>query len=237
MKLGVGQLSGNLLKQSLIRSTLMLLLICHLLIAITLFFSRQHWPPPQLENLHLNNCQLPCWIGIVPGETTISEAQTLLKKTYHPSDYDYAASYNPNQGTDWLRITRRSDSIYLIVNFNEWAAPVQQTEDSIISQIKVMSGPAGHLTLGDWGTWLGKPQALSVTWGNYNSQPNALYYAEGVRLTLNNPFNFVVDGWNVPAGTIDIYSDLSSEYPLSYAVRWQGWDVAYKDQLLALMLP
>jgi hypothetical protein len=38
--------------------------------------------PPEIEILHLDECVLPCWIGIKPGETTVEEAKALIKLRY-----------------------------------------------------------------------------------------------------------------------------------------------------------
>jgi hypothetical protein len=207
------------------------------LIVIILLISRQSELLPQLEMLHLNYCPLPCWISIVPGETTIGQAQQLLRSTYPPTEYDHFLNHNPYQGTDWLTITHRRDGTFLMVNFNEWEAAVDQTPGTIVSQITIYNGPADNLTLGDWSILLGKPQALSVTWGNHYASPNVLYYRQGVRLTLNQVDNFVVNSWSIPAGKLTIYDDLFSAYPLSYSVKWHGWSIPYKDKLMALVLP
>ncbi len=42
--------------------------------------------------LHLTDCELPCWIGIVPVETTIGAAVTLIKQVYG-SDLRYLLEY------------------------------------------------------------------------------------------------------------------------------------------------
>ena len=40
-------------------------------------------PPPQiLERLHLAECALPCWLGIIPGQTTFEEAVRSLSAVY-----------------------------------------------------------------------------------------------------------------------------------------------------------
>lgn len=40
--------------------------------------------PPSLWSriLHLDDCELPCWIGIVPGSTTLDEAQIKIESAY-----------------------------------------------------------------------------------------------------------------------------------------------------------
>jgi hypothetical protein len=43
---------------------------------------RSQPPPEQIAMLHLTDCELPCWIGIVPGQTTISEARQRIEGVY-----------------------------------------------------------------------------------------------------------------------------------------------------------
>lgn len=40
-----------------------------------------------IELLRLNNCQLPCWLGIIPGETTLSEARSIIMNQYSDTSY------------------------------------------------------------------------------------------------------------------------------------------------------
>ncbi len=219
-----------------IKSALLLFLISLLLIAVTLFVGRQQEQPPRLEMLHLHDCQLPCWIGIIPGKTTIGEAKILLTSTFPAIDYEFTSDHSPYQDTEGHTISRRNDGISLGINFNEWETASKQTKDTIISDITLIWWFVSPLTLGQYSILLGKPQALSVTWGNHHSSPNALYYRQGVRLTLNKN-DFVIDGWDVEVSRISIFSDLKSIYPSTYAVPWHGWTSNYKDDLFALMLP
>jgi hypothetical protein len=52
------------------------------LIVITRLVGYQQQPSPWIKTLHLNDCQLPCWIGIAPGETTLEAANALIKAKY-----------------------------------------------------------------------------------------------------------------------------------------------------------
>ena len=40
--------------------------------------------PSSLQALHLDACQLPCWVGITPGKTTLDEARELFKSAFSP---------------------------------------------------------------------------------------------------------------------------------------------------------
>lgn len=41
--------------------------------------------PDRLTMLHLTDCQIPCWIGIVPGKTTIAQARAYIDAVYGAS--------------------------------------------------------------------------------------------------------------------------------------------------------
>jgi hypothetical protein len=193
--------------------------------------------PFPLAILALHQCELPCWIGIVPGQTTLGQAQQLLKSAYPSPEYTHTANYNPYVDMNWLTITQVRDGVSFSLNFNEDQAAAQQTEETIVTQMTISSKPGSGLTLGDWSSALGKPQALSVTWGSHWAAPNALYYRHGIRLTLDSGGNLDVKGWHVFADTVTLYADLHRAYPLTYTIPWRGWTGSYEDSLRALMMP
>lgn len=43
---------------------------------------RQQPLPERVAILHLTDCKLPCWIGIVPGKTTVGEARRRIREVY-----------------------------------------------------------------------------------------------------------------------------------------------------------
>jgi len=201
-----------------------------------LFVGRQQPIPPRLEMYRLGDCVLPCWIGIVPGKTTIGEGLVRIKNAYPAPDYDYEISYSPYEGTNWITLTHRDDGSYLRINFNEWTSDYVEDENTLISQIKIYSSLS--LVFDDWYPVLGNPNALSVTWGNHWAQPNMLFYLQHVRLTLfNGVDNFEVDSPTIEATALDIYADIDNLYAPISIVSWQGWGVSYGDKILATMQP
>jgi hypothetical protein len=57
------------------------LALCYgLIVTVAIWLGRQQKSPELFEQLYFNECELPCWINIVPGKTTIVEADALL---YH----------------------------------------------------------------------------------------------------------------------------------------------------------
>ena len=54
-----------------------------LLIFVVRAFGAAQPPPEALAYLHLSDCALPCWLGIVPGETYFTSAVERIT-TLHP---------------------------------------------------------------------------------------------------------------------------------------------------------
>jgi hypothetical protein len=67
-----------------------LLLCIGLLLAAGAFVAAGYAQPPSqwVALLHLNDCAMPCWIGIQPGVSTAGEALERLDTTYGGSDFD-----------------------------------------------------------------------------------------------------------------------------------------------------
>src|SRR5258708_8351111 len=61
---------------------LILLGVVGLATGAVVLIGRQQPPPSSVILLHLDECRLPCWIGIVPGETTVSEAGRYIQAVY-----------------------------------------------------------------------------------------------------------------------------------------------------------
>src|SRR5579859_6326596 len=66
----------------LITRPLIMLLLVTLATGAALLLGRGQPTPDQLALLHLGDCQLPCWIGIVPGQTTVGGARQRIKDIY-----------------------------------------------------------------------------------------------------------------------------------------------------------
>src|SRR5688572_4425340 len=114
----------------IIQYTLLIMLGAFSVISIALLPVLQRPLAPQLDIYHLHECELPCWVGIVPGETTLGEAQTLLERAYPFAEYEHALSYSTYGDTNWFQMTRLADGSYLWVSFNEWESAAVQTSDT-----------------------------------------------------------------------------------------------------------
>lgn len=75
-----------------------------------------------------NGCRLPCFLGIVPGETTLEEAKTLLLK-YHLADRIYHAEGSDHYKIDTFIELEENISLGLNITFF--------VQEGIVSWIKV----------------------------------------------------------------------------------------------------
>src|SRR5579859_7009172 len=76
---------------------LILNIVLLLTTALTVLLGSQQ--PTQLGILHLSDCALPCWIGIMPGKSTITEAKVRMREVYGTS-----AKYTVTEGNSWVEI-------------------------------------------------------------------------------------------------------------------------------------
>jgi hypothetical protein len=52
------------------------------IVMMTIWVGRQQQLPSSVAALHLTNCELPCWIGIIPTKTTMAEAEERIKQIF-----------------------------------------------------------------------------------------------------------------------------------------------------------
>src|SRR5579859_7971332 len=65
-----------------IKITMLIGIMLILAVSTTIIATRQQTDPGQMSMLNLDRCNLPCWNGITPGTTTISQAEALLSQAY-----------------------------------------------------------------------------------------------------------------------------------------------------------
>jgi hypothetical protein len=77
--------------------------------------------PASIARLHLTDCMPPCWIGIVPGETTIEQAKARMVAIYGEHDgvqirdAGFADGYVSSTA---MENTIEGDDLYLFVRLN-----------------------------------------------------------------------------------------------------------------------
>ncbi len=52
--------------------------------ALAVTIGRSQPPSPAIIRLHLADCAPPCWVGIIPGQTSLRDAERRLIRTFSP---------------------------------------------------------------------------------------------------------------------------------------------------------
>ena len=157
----------------------------------TLFFvlslaaiSIGHQQPPSTwaQILHLNDCELPCWIGILPGQTTLMEAQRQLERVF-------AVTMGYRLKTDDFRFHTASkntgEQLYIAFNTDE----EHVTQDSVLTQISlraVIPSTAYELpSIGELSNDLGVSDSVRLANGGDENWIAVLYTHQYVRVFLD----------------------------------------------------
>src|SRR5579863_9750410 len=81
-RLRLNKESSRPVMKRILRLILILCVTYTLIISLAILIGHLKPLTASLTMLHLTKCDLPCWIGIVPGKTTQNEAVELLKRDY-----------------------------------------------------------------------------------------------------------------------------------------------------------
>ena len=130
-----------------------------------------------LTLLHLSDCELPCWIGIKPGETTVGDAEMRVAVTY--SDGSLYELEKPNNF--WPSVIYKPTGAQLNIAFYSDNGPM--TEASIVRGIILDSSwKMGTLdsrpTISDIQSVIGSPTVARLATGADNFSV-ALFYGDG----------------------------------------------------------
>jgi len=71
----------------LIKWCVMVCVVAVLAVGGAILVGRGQPTPALITALHLEQCELPCWIGIVPRKTTWKDAKQIIRKVYSESMY------------------------------------------------------------------------------------------------------------------------------------------------------
>src|SRR5262249_49025344 len=72
--------------------------------------------PERVAILHLTDCELPCWIGIVPGKTTIGAAKERIRQVYG-REFQYEIKED-RPGTIWIINKPHNLSLHIVANIS-----------------------------------------------------------------------------------------------------------------------
>lgn len=140
-----------------------LILAIILITLAALLIGRAQPIPARVALLHLTDCHLPCWIGIVPGRTKFDDALGKIKIAYPHSELRTTA-----QG--WSLI--QSDNHLMEIRFS----PQHDSDAPVVRNITLNFEEAhGAITYGDLMLLLGSPDQVFLPM--YTNANSAVVYA------------------------------------------------------------
>ncbi|MEO8394171.1 MAG: hypothetical protein ABI700_14370 [Chloroflexota bacterium] len=121
-----------------------LVLVCALLIGGAQVIGGALPLPERLAQLHLNDCALPCWLGIRPGETKFADAAAQIRATYPQMD---------------VSIQETQIFVQYLIHSSYGAAVISIT-DGTVSSITLMTWDVDGLVVGDIANRFGAPDCI-----------------------------------------------------------------------------
>jgi hypothetical protein len=142
-------------------------------------------PSDWVTLLHLNDCELPCWIGIVPGKTTFAEAQRQIEAVYRNNSAYGFKEY----GYNGFGVINVQTSQSLIIRL---ASDVENISPDVVQRIYLQPYyEQGEFfvqpLLGELWNNLGNPQAVSLLIGGGGTVIFVLYREERIVVATDNP--------------------------------------------------
>jgi|GEM_PF-1516618 hypothetical protein len=99
----------------LLRFSILLLLILALLTGVTRLLGQAQPNPTLIDMLHLTECAPPCWIGIIPGKTTLADAKAHIISVFGQSGYLLTFNLISAPGLAWINVERPADPVGVLL--------------------------------------------------------------------------------------------------------------------------
>src|SRR5258708_2981658 len=184
-----------------------------------ILIGRQQPLPEHLAMLHLTDCAPPCWIGIMPGVTTLADAAIRAKTTYGNSP-KYAMKLNAETSSLTVEINNRTDfSRVVYINI------VADLSGKISTIVFHSYGKENSPNIGELNSILGLPKKLLSGGAVPDTDPRTYFlifsgtncvYAEII------PFpDIQTSALQYPTLLSFVGSDQCT--PLARNARWQSW--------------
>jgi hypothetical protein len=181
----------------LVRLSIVLIIGLVVLITLAVQIGRQRGPTGSLALLQFDQCAPPCWIGIVPGTTSLNESHILIDHVYNRADHP-TISANVMPVMNGLEVTLRERAsgeaitreVIVVIEASDYsnAAPVR----SITFRLDKI--PNDELTLPELINGLGVPPRVygvfSLNRGMYSLALNA-----PIGVVLYSPYQRLE--WNI----------------------------------------
>lgn len=193
-------------------------LLLGIFVVAALLIGRAQPTPPRVAMLHLTDCELPCWIGIMPGKTTIQEAQSIVKNTYGDSAIFSISEFGDND----MDIVSKSDNTHLTMSFIASPSGYATAADPPVELINLGVAP---LRLSDFISVFRFPSDMMVYEGNLQAN-------FGDNITLYNLSLNVTCPTVLPDSELqDLQLSAKWPYPelgIELRRKWRGFRTCYK---------
>ncbi len=189
--------------------------------AVVLALARIQPLPAGITRLHLNDCLPPCWIGIVPGATTIADAKAKMLAIYFGKDdlsirdsgfasgpVDRTAVENTIEGADFYLFIRMG-----ISDLVDGSSETVQSIALFSSEVRGNNTPTVADILGAFGA----PQGVVIEESPTPGSEVTLRYA-GLDVVFHTRSNRV-DFTETP----HLYLGRSASNPTGEYRRWKGF--------------
>jgi hypothetical protein len=206
-----------------------LLLALIAVLGLIIIAGRQQAQSNQISYLHLDDCELPCWIGIWPGKTGIAEARELINTAFASSPY-YRAFLSPEitsntlnvdlatgklrQWNIYINIDARPDGIVHAVYFAFPNSGIDIT-DTISEDLSVFIP-----TVADFLNRFGRPSLVLES----HMTGFVLAYGDKHYGAYLRPENADFSRWNLRITSLVLYDyGLDGERDFGQSFPWQGF--------------
>jgi hypothetical protein len=120
-----------------------------------ILIGRQQPPPEHLAMLHLTDCDAPCWIGIMPGESSVEQARARIAAVYAKSGH-YSVFQNLADSTPKIDVIDPSTKQPIL---SIWLYLFQTYK---VEAIELEFKPGNGSSFGDLYAILGTPTKLTL---------------------------------------------------------------------------
>lgn len=205
----------------------LLSLICLLLAVLVVTVSaarvvgQQRPASPLLATLRLTDCVSPCWIGIVPGKTTIEDARERINTVYgKPGEYTLTFDGAMPSGLIWASLDHARESFGVV-----WITLDAQSDNVVdvirfdFNSIYVEKLP----TLGEFHQLLGAPSRMVLSAGAIGpmNATMAMAYGDDVQGTLIFTMWYPRFHWTQQVRTLILYG--AGQLPLARSTELKAW--------------
>ncbi len=200
-------------------STLILVMFTGVIVT-ALLIGRAQPTPPRLAMLHLTDCELPCWIGIVPGVTTVEDAGEIIEKTFVGSYYDTDPKWSQAQG-----------AVSLVISFGHISLTYDYTTGgATVGAIIFDFDEPRNLNYGDMITLLGSPDEIASLGGLDLGNTTMLIYKKSLIFNGYDDERTVSEcyypRWQEKVRLLQIAN--YPEFIPAWAVPWRGFRTCYR---------